>query len=437
MTWTNRVVWQEGMFLRAQHFQQQDRWLEMQLRQRTALLRPYSWGLAEIVIERELLTTGRFAVSAAAGIFEDGTPFAIPGEADHPPPLQLPADAQNAVVYLALPIHQPGAPEFAAGDGAEARYAPHEFEAQDTHSSSPQTAPLQVGRLRLRYLLETDDRSGFLCIGLARVASVAAHRRVVLDDGWIPPALLCSAAAPLAGMLAELAGMLDQRAGSLAARLTESGADAAALSWLQAINRWHRLIVHWADTGAVHPEDVYSTLVQVAGEFATFSEPGKRPKAYPPYRHDDLRQSFAAIVADLRGALSPSEPVAISVPLQERRYGVRIGQIADPSILQASRFVLVVRAGTPTEALVGLFRNQVKIAAVEHIRDVVSGASAGIPLRSVQEPPSQVPASPGAAYFELDRGAQHWEKMQGSSGFAIHVAGEFPNLSMELWAIRG
>ena len=26
MSWTNRVVWQEGMFLRAQHFQQQDRW---------------------------------------------------------------------------------------------------------------------------------------------------------------------------------------------------------------------------------------------------------------------------------------------------------------------------------------------------------------------------------------------------------------------------
>ena len=27
MSWTNRVVWQEGMFLRTQHFQQQDRWL--------------------------------------------------------------------------------------------------------------------------------------------------------------------------------------------------------------------------------------------------------------------------------------------------------------------------------------------------------------------------------------------------------------------------
>ena len=28
MSWTNRVVWQEGMFLRTQHFQQQDRWTE-------------------------------------------------------------------------------------------------------------------------------------------------------------------------------------------------------------------------------------------------------------------------------------------------------------------------------------------------------------------------------------------------------------------------
>ena len=27
MTWSNRVVWLEGMFLRAQHFQQQDRWV--------------------------------------------------------------------------------------------------------------------------------------------------------------------------------------------------------------------------------------------------------------------------------------------------------------------------------------------------------------------------------------------------------------------------
>ena len=34
MSWTNRVIWQEGMFLRTQHFQQQDRWTEQIIQSR-------------------------------------------------------------------------------------------------------------------------------------------------------------------------------------------------------------------------------------------------------------------------------------------------------------------------------------------------------------------------------------------------------------------
>ena len=70
MTWTNRVVWQEGMFLRAQHFQQQDRALEAMLRGRTAALRPHPWGITELAIDRDLLATGRFALAHAAGVGE-------------------------------------------------------------------------------------------------------------------------------------------------------------------------------------------------------------------------------------------------------------------------------------------------------------------------------------------------------------------------------
>ena len=61
MTWSNRVVWLEGMFLRAQHFQQQDRWLEALVRDRTASLRPHGWGLTEGAINRNLLAAGQFA----------------------------------------------------------------------------------------------------------------------------------------------------------------------------------------------------------------------------------------------------------------------------------------------------------------------------------------------------------------------------------------
>ncbi len=442
MTWTNRVVWQEGMFLRAQHFQQQDRWVEALLRARTAALRPHPWGIVEMAIERELLATGRFALSSAIGVFEDGTPFQIPGECDHPPPLDLPENTRGAVVYLAAPVRQPGAVEIADGAAADGRYLLRDFEAYDTHSASPQPAPLLVGRLRLRYLLEGEERAGYLCIGLARVAEVFADRRATLDERWIAPCLLCSAAPSLSGLITEFAGLLNQRGEALAARLSAPGAQGVAevsdFLLLQAINRWQKLLAHWADAANLHPAELYEAFIQMAGEFATFTETTRRPGVYPAYRHDDLQRSFAPVVADLRRSLSAViEQAAIAIPLQERQYGVRVGPITDRSILRAASFVLVVQADMPTEQLRRLFPPQVKIGAVEHIRELVNVLLPGIAVRPLPVAPRQIPFYAGATYFELDRNSPHWQQMQTSGGFAIHVSGDFPNLRLEFWAIRG
>lgn len=165
MDWHSKVVWQEGMFLRAQHFQQQDRYTAHQLQARVEPLRAHSWGLTELAIDRDLLGAGRFALSAARGVMEDGTPFSIPGGADAPLPLDLPEGTRNAVVYLALPLQQDGNPEVSLTQtGAadlRARYALSRFEAFDTHSDSTIAADLGIGRLRLRYLLESGDLAGY------------------------------------------------------------------------------------------------------------------------------------------------------------------------------------------------------------------------------------------------------------------------------------
>ena len=140
------------------------------------------------------------------------------------------------------------------GDAAAGRYAVRDFEAYDTHSASPQPSNLLIGRLRLRYMLETDDRSGFFCIGLARVTEVTSDRRVTLDDRWVTPCITSSASPPLVGLIAELTGMLNQRGEALAARLTAPAgrgvSDVADFLLLQSINRWQKLLAHWADCAA-------------------------------------------------------------------------------------------------------------------------------------------------------------------------------------------
>ena len=206
---------------------------------------------------------------------------------------------------------------------------------------------------------------------------------------------------------------------------------------LQSINGWQNVLAHWADAANVHPRTLYTALVQMAGEFATFLET-RRPNAYPAYRHDDLQRSFAPVVADLRRALSAVlEATAIPIPLREARHGVRVGPITDRSILRASNFVLTVQADVPAEQLRRLFPAQVKIGAVEHIRELVNVALPGIAVRPLPVAPRQLPFYAGATYFELDRASPHWQQMQNSGGFAIHVSGDFPNLRLELWAIRG
>ena len=441
MTWNNRVIWHEGMFLRVQHFQQQDRWLESVVRGRTAPLRAHGWGIVDAAIDQDLLATGRFALASASGVFEDGTPFSIPSETDHPPPLELPDQARNAVVYLALPVSQAGAAEIASGAGALGRYTPRAFEAFDTQSGSPQPAEVQVGRLRLRYMLETEERAGYLTIGMARVLDVASDKRATLDERWIAPSLVCSATS-LGGLVTELAGILSQRGEALASRLTAPGARGVAevsdFLLLQTLNRWQMLLSHWADAANMHPETLYGTLVQIAGELATFTDPNRRPSTYPAYRHDDLQRSFAPVVADLRRSLSAViETTAVVIPLQERRHGVRVGPITDRSLLRTSNFVLTVQSSVPTETLRRLFPSQVKIGAVEQIRELVNVALPGIAVRALPVAPRQIPFYAGATYFELDRNSPHWQQMQSAGGFAIHVSGDFPDLRMELWAIRG
>jgi len=444
MAWNDKVVWQEGMFLRAQHYQQQDRYFEHLLQARAAPLVAHPWGVTELALDRDLLAAGKFALSNIAGVLEDGTPFAIPGTADHPRPLDLIEGTRNQIVYLALPVRQPGSPEVSASDGPEgaaARYALRAFEAYDTHSDATLPAELAVGRPRLRYMLESEERAGFTCLGLARIVEVQADRRVVVDDRFIAPCLRVSAVPVLANILAELVGMLGQRAEALGARLGQPGArgvaEVADFLLLQAVNRNLPLLGHYADAGNVHPETLYSILIQLAGELATFTAPDKKATVYPAYRHDDLQRSFGPVVADLRRSLSAVlETNAVEIPLQDRSHGVRVGPILDRNLLRAGQFVLTVMADMPGETIRRQFPNQVKIGAVEHIRELVNVALPGIIIRPLPVAPRQIPFHAGATYFELDRGSPHWQQMQTSGGFAIHVSGDFPNLRLSLWAIR-
>jgi type VI secretion system protein ImpJ len=445
MGWENKVVWTEGLFLQPQHFQQQERYFERLVRTSTAGLRPFSWGLTQLELDTDLLTLGKFAVRAVAGILPDGTPFSAPSDCDHPRPIDLPEAARNAVVYLLLPTRQPGGMETAPAEQVEtvARYVAAEQEAHDTNAGYQGAATLPIGKLRLRYALEGEARSGYAAVGLARIVEMRADKSVVLDEAFIPPVLVSSASGVLSGFINQLQGLLHHRSEALAGRVSETAtrgaAEIADYLLLQLCNRYEPLVTHLAATvGQLHPEQFYQLAVSLAGELATFTETRKRPAAFPPYRHEDLQATFRPVFAALRQALSAVlEQTAVPIPLQERKFGIRVGPILDRSLVTDATWVLAVKAQVPAETLRRGFPNQVKIGPVEQIRELINVALPGIAVRALPVAPRQLPYYAGTSYFELDRNSPYWAALARSGGIAIHLTGDVPGLEMECWAIRG
>lgn len=440
----NRVIWSEGLFLQPQHFQQQDRYFERYVETRCRALVGHSWGFTEIELERDFLSIGRLGLRRVAGVFPDGTPFRMPEDEPLPPPIEVGRDVRDQRVYLAVPLRRPSELEVDRSGGVDGleRHQIREEQLRDGTSGAASTALLEVATLKTRLLFESELTQAYACLPLAHVIECRSDQQVVLDDSFIPSVLQARAADRLATLMSELLGLFHQRGEALSGRVAATGRGSAAeladFLMLQAINRFEPLLAHHADTGIAHPEELYRVYVSAAGELATFTTISKRSPTFTGYRHDRLRESFEPVIAALRASLSVVlEQAAISIPIEAKKFGISVAIVGDRALYGTSVFILAARADLASEDLRRRFPTQLKVGPVEKIRDLVTLQLPGVPVRPVPVAPRQIPFHAGFAYFELDQSNDLWDQLKTSGGLALHVAGEFPGLALELWAIRG
>ena len=145
----------------------------------------------------------------------------------------------------------------------------------------------------------------------------------------------------------------------------------------------------------------------------------------------------APVIEALRRMLSTAlERNALQIELNDRGRGVRLGVFANPDLARSPNFVLAVNAQLPSDQVRQRFPTQSKLGPADTLRDLVNLALPGVVLRLLPTAPRQLPCHAGFHYFELDRGGDLWKQIERSGSLALHVAGDFPGLELELWAIR-
>lgn len=447
MSWYNKVVWSEGLFLRPQLFQQQERYLEHFAHKRAAALSPFFWGFHHLAIDAEALALGKLVVSGAAGIFQDGTPFDAPAHAKLPAPLALRHEHLNQIIYLAVPIRTPNAEETSFEDAQDslARYRSFEEDLLDANSIGQGPKLVQLGDLRLRLVPEKELTESWLGMPLAKVTEIRADGSARLDAGLIPPVNVYTASALLQTWLAEVHGLLRLRATSMAERLTASstrGGDAAEISEylvLQLFNRFEPVLEHMLAAKADSPEALYVQLTAFAGELSTFVRTAtRRPNPdYPAYRHDEPHTCIKPVVDDLRFLLNVVlERGAQRIELRDQQHGIRLAVLDPTEFERFNTFVLAVGAQMASDVLQQQFPAQAKVGPAERLAELVRSHLPGLPLQAMPVPPRQIPFNAGQVYFELPQDHPLWAQVQRYGGLALHVAGSFPELRLELWGVR-
>lgn len=443
MSNVNKSVWSGGMFLRHEHFQEQDRYIEHLIKTTVKMLISYGWGFSRLTLDQQHLALGRIAVSECAGIFPDGTLFDSNLDCNLPAFFEVPENMHNSVLYLALPLRGVDLLEVAVPDNVGlARYVVQEELVRDNTTTDQEPVAIHVAQLHLRLLTEADDRSQYATLPIAKVLEKRADGTIILDAKFVPPCLNIKVSPVLTSFLQELQGLLHNRGVDLAARVTKPGVSGLSsmldFLLLQLVNRYEAFMHHFARLENLHPEHLYEELLKLYGELATVTNPDKRLNQKLEYKHDDLAKTFLPVIDGLRQSLSVVlDQTAIPLEIQNSQQGIRVALLKDKSLLDDANFILAVKANVSADNLRNRFPAQIKIGPVEKIRGLINIQLPGIALEVLSVAPPEIPYHAGFTYFKLDRNSQFWKYMSSSSGFAFHISGDFPGLELEFWAIKG
>ncbi len=199
------------------------------------------------------------------------------------------------------------------------------------------------------------------------------------------------------------------------------------------------MLQHLRSLPMVHPERLYEVLASMAGELSTMVRTDyRRPPAFPPYEHDNLQQTFEPVIELLQSALSAVfDRSAEQIRLENVGPGAYTARIDDHNLFKTANFYLAVSARAPLEEIRARFASVVKVGSVVKMREIVSSSlQAGVRVSPTPTPPPQIRVLPGYVYFELDRSAADWKDFLTAPAMGLHVAGDWPDLKLELWWVK-
>lgn len=444
-----KVVWKEGMFLQPQHFQQSERFILNTMNSRMALYNPFFYGSVEIDIDKDALVNNLITLIRCTGILPDGSSFSIPRE-DLMPPSRSFADyfthdQQFLDVFLALPLISEGKPNVssAAGETHHSLRFKSKLAGIADDVFGTQRKEIELGAYNFQILFGNESLDNFASLQIARLRR-APNGQIVLQDTYIQPLLQIGGSRFLIAQLRGLLEMLMAKISTLSQgrKQVEGGfaefasSEETAFRLLETLTTYTPLLNYHLEARLAHPYELYSVMMMFAGALSTFSA-NVSLKDFPSYNHHQLTVTFINLIKIIRLVLDADISAGcVTIPIEQVNQATFAAKVPEPRLFTNAKFFFGVSAKVSEKELIIGVLQRVKMCSRDRIDLLISSAMPGITLMHTMRPPEGLSTKPGFIYFALDQSGQFWETMKASGSIAFYFPNNFPELKVEMMALK-
>lgn len=446
MSHNAKILWGEGLFLRPQLFQQQDRYHEARLSQMSQLLQPYAWGIQQLTLDKGSLAQGTLRVLEVSAVFPGGELYCAPEGATLPTALtlqDLPLGVSEIIVYLALPRLNPYGRNLAVSDLATSavRYAQNNEQTPDLFTDSEESEIAFLAPA-VRLLTEDQAQDAFEVIPMVRVKR-SSTGGFEADDQYMPPSVNLAAMPGLQIKLRQLLEALDAKVQVMqethrepSQNIVEFRAGDIASFWLlHTSNTACASLSHLFQHPGLHPERVHQELLRLAGALLTFSKT-YRLADLPPYDHSHPAPGFNTLFAVIHSLVDTVISARyFSIALTQVKPAYHQGRLDNERIDGNSTLYLGVSAEKAGVELAEIVPRTVKIGSPDTVEKLVTSSMPGVTLTYTPVPPSAIPVRPGMLYFALEPRGALYEHMLKSQTVTVYIPNGLSELKLELLAL--
>lgn len=289
-----------------QHFQQLTSRFERLIQNTVASAAPFFWGVLNFEYDHSALVNGILRVLCLEAVLQDGLCIRAGSSAGIDLELNLKpfsdqAQAGSLTIYLVVPGQAA-----LSTRGDLARYSSYQSDA--TVDETTGEDGIAIPRLRPRVALWAGDLppSRFQSVPIFRVH---AQGDAFGQSEYAPPCLAVDPASELGKRCADTLSVMRTKAYLLAQqwRASDANRDAAERHDLQSKINALSTGLPYAEAslqcGRVHPFAMYLAMCQLAGGAACITA-ALVPPQFRVYQHNELLQTFAPLLAFIRGAVS-------------------------------------------------------------------------------------------------------------------------------------